>query len=136
MVNARATPKNIALNTHEFMLGISVCTLISNVTAPVLGIARPGPIQRIHMDRNTLPGISPIFDTTPCGSPLLFRTDAQIASTLRPTSTIKNPMNPTNHALPTSFPKNGGKIRLPAPKNVANKARPIINIVLVLLSFI
>ena len=65
MVSARATPKNIALNTHEFMLGISVCTLISNVTAPVLGIARPGLIQRIHMDRNTLPGVSPIFDTTP-----------------------------------------------------------------------
>ena len=35
----------------------------------------------------------------------------------------------TNHQLsPDCTPKNGGRIRFPAPKNIENKAKPVIKI--------
>lgn len=35
-----------------------------------------------------------------------------------------NPPNPVNQLDPDITPKNGGNIRFPAPKNIANRAKP------------
>ena len=72
------------------------------------------------------PGIRPILPITPSTPPFLLDTVAIIAATARPTSIRKNPMNPTNQEEPVSLPRNGGKIRFPAPNCVANSARPMM----------
>ena len=43
------------------------------------------------------------------------------------TSTKTKQANPTSHSLPLVIPRYGGKMRLPAPKNMAKSAKPIIN---------
>ena len=43
-----------------------------------------------------------------------------------PTPVNKNPIPAKNQSFPMAIPKEGGKIRLPAPKNIANKANPKI----------
>ena len=35
---------------------------------------------------------------------------------------------PITQSVPLSMPKNGGKIRFPAPKNMANRASPVIKV--------
>ena len=37
---------------------------------------------------------------------------------------IENAINVINHLLPVIKPSNGGKIRFPAPKNIAKSAKP------------
>ena len=37
---------------------------------------------------------------------------------------------PITQSVPLAMPKNGGKIRCPAPKNMANKASPVIKVLL------
>ena len=44
------------------------------------------------------------------------------------TAVIKKPIVTQNHKLPALFPKKGGKIKLPAPKNIENKAKPVIKV--------
>lgn len=41
-----------------------------------------------------------------------------------PTPVNKNPIPAKNQSFPMAIPNEGGKIRLPAPKNMANKANP------------
>lgn len=41
-----------------------------------------------------------------------------------PTPVNKNPIPAKSQSFPMAIPKEGGKIRLPAPKNMANKANP------------
>ena len=40
------------------------------------------------------------------------------------TSTRKKQRKPMTQSSPPDFPRKGGKIRFPAPKNMANKAKP------------
>ncbi len=40
------------------------------------------------------------------------------------TSTKTKQASPSGHSQPDSRPRNGGKMRLPAPKNMANRAKP------------
>ena len=51
---------------------------------------------------------------------------ASIASKDKPTSASINPVKPVNQLLPVISPKNGGNNKFPAPKNIANKAKPTI----------
>ncbi len=51
------------------------------------------------------------------------------------TAVITKPRVTKNQSDPALNPKNGGKIKLPAPKNIENKAKPVINRFLVLFIF-
>ena len=45
----------------------------------------------------------------------------------KPASANRKPKNAIHHLLPETTPKYGGNIRLPAPKNIANNAKPTTN---------
>lgn len=52
--------------------------------------------------------------------------NAKTPSNGSPTPVNKKPIPAKNQSFPVAIPKEGGKIRLPAPKNMANKANPKI----------
>ena len=47
------------------------------------------------------------------------------ANNAKPPSAKRNPMKATSQLLPDKTPRYGGKIKFPAPKNIANSANPI-----------
>ena len=49
---------------------------------------------------------------------------ATIPISVSPIPVIKNPPMASGHPLPEITPRYGGKIRFPAPKNIANNANP------------
>ena len=52
------------------------------------------------------------------------RADATMPSSGMPMPVMRKPSRAQVHAVPAAMPMNGGKIRLPAPKNIANSATP------------
>ena len=52
------------------------------------------------------------------------------------TAVIKKPIVTQLHKFPAFFPKKGGRIKFPAPKNIENKANPVMYISLVLFIFV
>ena len=98
---------------------------ISKVVAAVLGIASNGPKHIIIAEPSIIPNVLPLLDNTVFTSPLHFEAET-IASSDNPTSASINPPNPTNQLEPDITPKNGGNIKFPAPKNIANNANPNI----------
>ena len=84
-----------------------------------------GPRQSMMVVSSTFPGFAPILPTTPSTFPFRFSTTDAIAIAASPTSMMKNPMNPLIQLLPVSLPRNGGKIRFPAPNCAANNASPM-----------
>ena len=123
IVSTSVNPKNITENTiglNPLKIG---CIPISNVVAPVLGIAKSGPKQIIIAVARISDSVFPALPSTAFISPWHLAA-ANIASNANPTSAIIKPVNPVIHPLPLTTPRYGGKIKLPAPKNIANSANP------------
>ncbi|CEN34530.1 hypothetical protein CCYN49044_10074 [Capnocytophaga cynodegmi] len=120
--------KNMIAKTTLLSSGKEGRIPTSKVVAPVRGIATKGPIHKII--RTARMSISfgctffpksvnevPDFVTT-----RIPKKGAMIAD-------IKKPTNASTQFLPVLNPIRGGKIRFPAPKNIANKAKPTVVIV-------
>ena len=95
----------------------------SNVVAAVLGIASIGPIAI----NSIAVKITANFGLT------LFAMDLKLPSPLEqdiiaksgnPTPVNIKPIIPKRYWSPIVFPKNAGNIKLPAPKNIENRANP------------
>ena len=127
IVNKITIPKNITENITMFVFGMIGRIVISYVVAAVLGIANIGPIHKITAVFITRDGIFPTIPVIPEMLPLPFIM-ATIVINATPISATKKLRKPKNHSFPASIPKYGGKIKLPAPKNMANNANPIIKI--------
>ena len=88
---------------------------ISKGTEAALGIPRPGPIERyinsVITTANLLPTLAPSLS-----SPSNFATTI-MPSTGSITAVIRKPHMAINVDDPALCPKNGGKIKFPAPKN-------------------
>lgn len=124
IVSNNTIAKNIIENiTGDIEFPTIGWTPISNVVAAVLGIANNGPRHIIMATpiilANVLPDLSNILLTSP---PHLAA--AAIANNANPTSANINPEKPVIQLSPDITPKNGGNIRFPAPKNIANSANP------------
>lgn len=97
---------------------------ISKVVAALLGTINNGPTQTrttvLMITDGTFP-ITPVI-------PLIFPVPRIIATTVtkaKPTSVKKKHKKPKNQSFPDVIPKYGGKIKLPAPKNIAKTANPM-----------
>ena len=108
---------------------------ISYVVAPVLGITSSGPTHMMSAKLNRIAGPLPIFSNNFIMSPS-HRAIAIIANKAKPASAIVKPANPTNQLGPDIIPKYGGNIKLPAPKNMANRAKPKVRMSLKLPFFV
>ena len=95
---------------------------ISKVVAAVRGMATMGPMHRISALMSTAAGILPRRAVT--ASLLPTRRSANTVSIARPMSAIKYAEKPFIQSGPASTPRYGGKMTLPAPKNIANSAKP------------
>ncbi len=87
-------------------------------------MARSGPKHTIITAPKIIDNFLPTFPKISLTSPLHLAA-AIIDSIAKPTSAKTNPNNPLLQLIPDSSPKNVGNIRFPAPKNIANKAKPI-----------
>ena len=119
--------KNITEKTIGFASGNKGCIEISNVVAPVLGIDIKGPIQASITHPTIVENFSPTLERTPIPF-VSYLHDTTTASMQSTTSPTKKPANAVYHSCPANTPRCGGNIKLPAPKNVANTAKPIIMI--------
>ena len=98
------------------------------MAAAVRGIATSGPMQSI---------ISKASTVTTTGFTFLPRSvnDVPNNTTVRTPRkgetmpVVKNPATAASHSSPAFSPINGGKIRFPAPKNIANNAKPKVTAV-------
>ena len=109
------------------MYGICIPDAIttSPLVAPVLGIAPRGPITKITSKVTINPNLLPATFVNSLTLPL-FLDIAITAHDARPTPVNKKPILATSQQLPNVFPRYGGKIKFPAPKNRENSAKPII----------
>lgn len=111
----------------EFAPGNMGSTANSKVVAPVLGTANNVPMVNIIIEQSILPKFDDILLVKSSVLPPTKAT-AIIPSIGRPIHVVKNPSPVMAHLSPEIKPSVGGKIKLPAPKNVENKANPVINI--------
>ena len=86
------------------------------------GIATMGPMHRMSALMSIAAGTLPRRAVT--ASLLPTRRSANTAHIARPMSAMKYAEKPPSHSGPASTPRYGGKITLPAPKNIANNAKP------------
>ena len=128
----RLKAKYIIINKIGENDGNNGCIVISKVVAAVLGIPSIGPIAINKIEAKIIENLGPILDAIVSKVPSPFKQD-NIANSGNPTPVIINPSIPIIYSLPIACPKYGGKIKFPAPKNIANSAKPIINISLFLL---
>ena len=98
---------------------------ISKVVAAVLGIANSGPIAKNKIVVRIKVNLVPILFVMLSNVPLPLE-QANIANSGSPTPVRINPMIPRKYWSPNLFPRDGGKIKLPAPKNMENRANPTI----------
>ena len=99
---------------------------ISNAVAPVLGMAKSGPIANTTViPKNLLNNGDTLFPSLSTSPPAFA--EAIIPNSGSPIPVIKNPNMDQFHLCPASNPKNGGNIRFPAPKNMENNAAPNIS---------
>ena len=125
---ASTNPKKITANTFFDKLGNKGSIPTSNVVAAVRGIATKGPIHRITSKVRILISSGCVF----CPKSVKFVPAFATISTPRKgviIAVIKKPANAVSHSLPVSKPIKGGRIRFPAPKNIANRANPTVIIV-------
>lgn len=90
-------------------------TAISNGTDAARGIPSPGPIERYIKTAKTMAKCFPTYLPS-LSSPSNFATTAT-PSTGRITAVIRNPVIAKAVLFPAFCPRNGGKIKFPAPKN-------------------
>ena len=104
--------------------GRNCATTISKEVLQVRGIATKGPIIRqmrtVNTDANTGWIIEPSFTRLSC-----FAT-AATARIGKQTAVMVSPTIARTVLLPACAPRSGGKIRLPAPKNMENSMKPIV----------
>lgn len=127
IVNNQVTPKNIMDVQIGLLLGKEGRTPTSKVVAAVLGIAMNGPIQSIITVPST--GAIPLFIRFPRS----LNVSPEFTIDRIPKKGSKMPVSPNAKIVsqtwfPTCRPINGGNKRLPAPKNMANSANPIVTI--------
>ena len=105
------------------ILGKNGFIVSSNVVAAVLGIASIGPIAIKSIAVKITENLTPILleRVLKVPSPLEH---ANIAKSGRPTPVHIKPMIPRINSLPILFPRKAGNIKLPAPKNIENRAKP------------
>ena len=118
----RISAKNRIENTTEDTPLMFGTMAISKVVAAVRGMATMGPMHRISALMSTAAGILPRRAVT--ASLLPTRRSENTANIARPISAIKYAEKPLSQSGPASTPRYGGKITLPAPKNIANSANP------------
>lgn len=110
----------------EFNPG-KICFIpISKVVAPVLGIAKKGPMQRTIIVPNILLNVGLTLLHNLSILPPALDT-AIIPKSGIPIPVKKNPTVDNIHFEPDCIPNSGGNIKLPAPKNIANNANPTTN---------
>ena len=117
------TRKNTAALTQEEQSGSRGCTASSNVVAAVRGMLTRGPMQSVIIAVSSMAeGLPSLLNRSEGLLP--ERNTASRASTASPASTTMKHRKPENHFSPVVNPRYGGKIRFPAPKNMANSANP------------
>ena len=94
-----------------------------------------GPIERQDRARKSLDILLPRTSVMP-STPSPIQAMVKSASRLNPASAAMKQINPMNQFPPLMNPKYGGKIRLPAPKNIAKSAKPNVKESDVLIFFI
>ena len=121
----RAVPKKRIENQIGEKSGRRGCIPISKVVAPVRGKATSGPIHNMMSSVSSLTRVG--CNSTP-KSVNCFPTFDTISTPKKGASiaVIKSPMSAQCHSYPTLIPIKGGKIRLPAPKNIAKRAKPTV----------
>src|SRR5690554_6093885 len=125
IVKNRTILKYITVNIIGFVLGKSGITPISYAVAPVLGKANKGPIAKtIVIPKNFENNGDTLFPNLSILPPTLA--DAIIPKNGNPIPVKKNPTMDQFHLSPDINPKNGGKIKFPAPKNIENNTKPNI----------
>lgn len=130
IVSKSVIEKNITENKTGLKFFASGNILISNVVAPVLGITNIGPRHNIIKNSKVIPNFLPALPITFWRLPALEI--AIIDNKIIPTSANMKPKKLINQLLPEEIPIYGGNIKFPAPKNIENRANPIIKISLFL----
>ena len=92
--------------------------------APVLGIAKNGPMVKIKTVLKIRLKIGETLSEK-LSSSLPAKPDAIIPNKGKPIPVIQNPRAANFQLSPTAYPTDGGKIRFPAPNNMANNANPV-----------
>ena len=85
------------------------------------------PVHRMTAVLSTRPGTLPNDPSTATFAPPAALS-AKMPRQDSATSIKMKHRKPITQSVPLSMPKNGGKIRFPAPKNMANKARPVTKV--------
>src|SRR5690625_2204841 len=114
-------------DTNGFVCGKILCTPTSKVVAAVLGMAISGPMLNIHIEAITTLKIGCIR------LPTSLKLSPETTTVIMPKKVAKtlvmaNPDMEAIHDAPDSNPRIGGKIKFPAPKNMANKANPTMKL--------
>ena len=97
---------------------------MSKVVAAVRGTAISGPMQSALRKHRTKALFGVSCRCTEWTKPPRAFTKASSASTDNPASARMYIRKPENQFLPQMTPSAGGRIRFPAPKNMANRAKP------------
>ena len=100
---------------------------ISKVVAAVRGMAMKGPMQRVLKRISRKDVVLSSCREMLFWKPSWQRKKARRARIARPTSARMNARKLISQLVPVTMPRAGGKIRLPAPKNMANRAKPRTN---------
>ncbi|GET46083.1 hypothetical protein RCZ01_13850 [Capnocytophaga felis] len=124
--------KNMIAKTILLNSGKEGLMPTSKVVAPVRGIATKGPIHKIIRTDRILISFGCIFFPKSVNEVPDFVT-TRIPKKGAIIADIKNPINASPQSFPVPNPIRGGKIRFPAPKNIANSAKPTVVIVTILL---
>ena len=125
MVRANTTAKNTSENgSSPTASPANGTTVISKVVAAVRGLAMSTPVHSTAALLMRSPARCPSVPSIAAVLPparLRANSPRQVITTSMSTKQPK----PTGHSSPAVMPRNGGKMRLPAPKKMANSASPI-----------
>ncbi len=121
-----AAKKTSANNIRFNAVGAMSHSNISKLVVAVRGMAMQGPISKYTSDMNTMASGFEIVSSIERPSLNLAKiTMAKIGTT---TDVHKNPKSASGVLPAACTPRNGAKIKFPAPKNIENNMRPIQNI--------
>ena len=98
-------------------------TIISNEVVAVRGMAKQGPMVRMMASASTMANLGETRSARYSNPPA--EDTASTPSTGRPTAEMMNPTAASGVADPACAPRNGGKIRFAAPKNMEKKVNVI-----------
>src|SRR5699024_8551721 len=115
------TAKNSTVNAssaHGDVVSASAATPVSKATFAVRGMAYSAPMDRYTAMEKTRPNTLPARDAMST-MPLPDTATAITASAGRTTAVDRKPAIAGAYESPASTPSCGGKMRLPAPKNIA-----------------